>query len=198
MPKPVEFHFDFVSPYSYLAVTQFDALRTRTGAEIVHKPFRVLELMRLVGNQPTPACQNKLNYARVDLDRWAKRYRVPFRRNPHMGGFDHDALRRAALVAIERDHGDAAVLAIFHALWAGEANLAESAVLASVLEEAGVDGSRVVEQSRSPEYEQQLEAATREAAARGVFGSPTFFVGDQMFFGNDRLGFVATALKQAD
>ena len=198
MPKPVEFHFDFVSPYSYLAVTQFDALRTRTGAEIVHKPFRVLELMRLVGNQPTPACQNKLNYARVDLDRWAKRYSVPFRRNPHMGGFDHDVLRRAALVAIERDQGDAAVLAIFHALWAGEAKLAESAVLASVLEEAGVDGSRVVEQSRSPEYEQQLEAATREAAARGVFGSPTFFVGDQMFFGNDRLGFVATALKQAD
>ncbi len=114
-----------------------------------------------------------------------------------MGGFDHDALRRAALVSIERGQGDAAVLAIFRALWAGEGDLAEITALASVLKEVGLDGASVVEQSKAPGYDQQLEVVTREAAERGVFGAPTFFVADQMFFGNDRLDFVTSALKQA-
>jgi 2-hydroxychromene-2-carboxylate isomerase len=61
MARPIEFHFDFMSPYSYLATTQFGALRVDTGAAIVYRPFRILELMKLVGNQPTPECKNKLN-----------------------------------------------------------------------------------------------------------------------------------------
>jgi 2-hydroxychromene-2-carboxylate isomerase len=196
MPRWIEFYFDFVSPYSYLATTQFAALRAE--AEIVHKPFRLLELMKLVGNRPTTVeCQNKSNYARVDIARWAARYGVPYHRNPHMRGFDQDGLRCAALVAIEQGRGDAAVLAIFRALWAGEANLAEPATLAALLGEAGLDGPRVIELSATPEYGRKLESATREAAERGVFGSPSFFVGDQMFFGNDRLDFVAATLQRA-
>ncbi len=195
MPRRIEFYFDFVSPYSYLATTQFATLRA--AAEIVYKPFRMLELMKLVGNRPTTVeCQNKNNYARIDIARWAARYGVPYHRNPHMRAFDQDALRRAALVAIGQGRGEAAVLAIFRALWAGEANLAEPATLAALLDDAGLDGARVIERSATPEYDRKLESATREAAERGVFGSPTFFVGDQMFFGNDRLDFVAATLQQ--
>ena len=90
MARPIEFHFDFLSPYSYLATTQFGALRADTGAEIVYRPFRILELMKLVGNQPTPECKNKLKYAGADIGRWAARYQVPFQRNPNMRGFDFD------------------------------------------------------------------------------------------------------------
>ena len=86
MARPIEFHFDFMSPYSYLATTQFGALRADTGAEIVYRPFRILELMKLVGNQPTPECKNKLKYAGADVGRWAARYQVPFQRNPNMRG----------------------------------------------------------------------------------------------------------------
>lgn len=141
MPGRMEFYFDFVSPYSYLATTQFVALRA-AAAEIVHKPFRLLDLMKLVGNRPTTVeCQNKSKYARVDLARWAARYGVPYHRNPHMRAIDHDGLRRAALVAIDQGRGDAAVLAIFRTLWAREANLAEPATLAALLDEAGLDGA---------------------------------------------------------
>src|SRR5258708_34475763 len=109
MARPIEFHFDFMSPYSSLATPPFGALRADTGAEIVYRPFRILELMKLGGNQPTPECKNKLKYAGVDIGRWAARYKVPFQRNPNMRGLDLDAVRRAALVAIELGQRDACV-----------------------------------------------------------------------------------------
>jgi 2-hydroxychromene-2-carboxylate isomerase len=197
MARPIEFHFDFLSPYSYLATTQFGTLRADTGAEIVYRPFRILELMKLVGNQPTPECKNKLKYAGADIGRWAARYQVPFQRNPNMRGFDFDALRRAALVAIELGQGDACVPALYRAVWAGDANLADRPVLAGLLDKAGLDGRGLLEKSDAPHYTKQLDEATAAAAERGVFGSPTFFVGEQMFFGNDRLDFVAAAAKAA-
>jgi 2-hydroxychromene-2-carboxylate isomerase len=197
MARPIEFHFDFMSPYSYLATTQFGALRADIGTEIVYRPFRILELMKLVGNQPTPECKNKLKYAGADIGRWAARYQVPFQRNPNMRGFDFDALRRAALVAIELGQGDACVPALYRAVWAGDANLADRPVLAGLLDKAGLDGQGLLEKSDTPHYTRQLDEATTAAAERGVFGSPTFFVGEQMFFGNDRLDFVAAAAKVA-
>src|SRR5262249_10313572 len=113
MPRQIEFYFDFVSPYSYLATTQFPRLKADTGTAIAYRPFRVLELMKLVGNRPTTIeCKNKGAYAGADIQRWAARYRVPFKRNPNMRSFDHDLLRRAALVAIERAAGEAYVKAI--------------------------------------------------------------------------------------
>jgi len=197
MARPIEFHFDFLSPYSYLATTQFGALRADTGAEIVYRPFRILELMKLVGNQPTPECKNKLKYAGADIGRWAARYQVPFQRNPNMRGFDFDVLRRAALVAIELGQGDVCVPALYRAMWTGDANLGERPVLAGLLDKAGLDGQGLLEKSDTPHYTKQLDEATTTAAERGVFGSPTFFVGEQMFFGNDRLDFVAAAAKAA-
>jgi 2-hydroxychromene-2-carboxylate isomerase len=198
MPRQIEFYFDFVSPYSYLATTQFPRLKADTGAEIAYRPFRVLELMKLVGNRPTTVeCKNKGTYAGADIQRWAARYRVPFKRNPNMRSFDHDLLRRVALVAIERAAGEAYVKAIYGAIWAGDANLAERSSLATVLNEAGLEGEALLKLADEARYGEQLDKATEAAAQRGVFGSPTFFVGDQMFFGNDRLDFVIEALKSA-
>jgi 2-hydroxychromene-2-carboxylate isomerase len=198
MPRQIEFYFDFVSPYSYLATTQFPRLKADTGAEIAYRPFRVLELMKLVGNRPTTVeCKNKGTYAGADIQRWAARYRVPFKRNPNMRSFDHDLLRRVALVAIERAAGEAYVKAIYGAIWAGDANLAERSSLATVLNEAGLEGEALLKLADEARYGEQLDKATEAAAQRGVFGTPTFFVGDQMFFGNDRLDFVVEAFKAA-
>jgi 2-hydroxychromene-2-carboxylate isomerase len=198
MPRQIEFYFDFVSPYSYLATTQFPRLKADTGAEIAYRPFRVLELMKLVGNRPTTVeCKNKGTYAGADIQRWAARYRVPFKRNPNMRSFDHDLLRRVALVASERAAGEAYVKAIYGAIWAGDANLAERSSLATVLNEAGLEGEALLKLADEARYGEQLDKATEAAAQRGVFGTPTFFVGDQMFFGNDRLDFVVEAFKAA-
>src|SRR6266702_91378 len=152
MARPIEFHFDFMSPYSYLATTQFGALRVDTGAEMVYRPFRILELMKLVGNQPTPECKNKLKYAGADLGRWAARYKVPFQRNPHMRSIDFDALRRAALVAIEQGQGDVGVPALYRAVWAGDTDLSQRPVLAGLLDKAGLSGKQLLEQSDAPHY----------------------------------------------
>ena len=131
MASQIEFCFDFASPYSYLAATQLPALTAATGAEIVYRPFRLLELMKIVGNRPTTIeCKNKGEYARADIGRWAARYKVPFRRNPNLRSFDYAALGRGALVAIDQGRGADYVDAVYRAIWAGEQNLADTTVLA--------------------------------------------------------------------
>jgi 2-hydroxychromene-2-carboxylate isomerase len=196
MAKRIDFYFDFGSPYSYLASTQLPALAD--GASIAHKPFRILELMKMVGNRPTTLeCKVKGRYAGIDLGRWAARYGVKLQRNPHMRGFDFDALRRGALVAIDEGRAGAYVDALYRAVWASELNLAEATVLNGVLEDAGFDGAALMARAAEPACVARLDKETEAAAERGVFGAPTFFVGDEMFFGNDRLDFVAGALKQA-
>jgi 2-hydroxychromene-2-carboxylate isomerase len=198
MPRQIEFYFDFLSPYSYLATTQFPQVRADTGAEIVYTPFRIVELMKLVGNRPTTVeCKNKGVYAGADIQRWAARYRAPYAPNQHRRGFDHDLLRRAALAAIEQGHGDTLVRTVYAAIWAGDVNLAQRSNLAALLERSGLDGNALLETAGEARYGELLDKSTEAAAQRGVFGSPTFFVGDQMFFGNDRLDFVVEALKAA-
>jgi 2-hydroxychromene-2-carboxylate isomerase len=194
MASQIEFHFDFASPYSYLAATQLPALMAATGAQIVYRPFRLLELMKIVGNRPTTIeCKNKGEYARADISRWAARYKVPFQRNPNRRNFDYAALARGALVAIDQVRGADYVDTVYHATWAGEQNLADTTVLAGLLDQAGFDGAALLEEAAGAEYVARLDRQTSEAAERGVFGSPTFFVRDQMFFGNDRLDFVIEA-----
>jgi 2-hydroxychromene-2-carboxylate isomerase len=198
MARQIEFYFDFPSPYSYLATTQFAALTAKTGAEIVYRPFRILPLMKMVGNTPTTIeCKNKGKYAGADIGRWAARYKVPFQRNPNMRGIDYAALGRGALVAIEQGRGAEYVTTLYRAIWAGDLNIAERPVLAGLLDSAGFDGEALLKKAEAPQYATQLDKATEAAAERGVFGSPTFFVGDQMFFGNDRLDFLTEAAKAA-
>jgi 2-hydroxychromene-2-carboxylate isomerase len=198
MTIQIEFYFDFVSPYSYLAATQLHSLIEATGAEIVYRPFRLLDLMKIVGNRPTTMeCQNKGNYAGADIAHWAARYKVTFERNPHRRNFDYVLFGRGALVAIDQGCGANYVDVVFRALFAGEQDLADTTVFASLLDRAGFDGAGLIRTAVGAEHIARLEQQTADAAERGVFGSPTFFVRDQMFFGNDRLDFVTEAARAA-
>ncbi len=198
MAIQIEFYFDFVSPYSYLAATQLPQLMEATGSEIAFRPFRLLDLMKIVGNRPTTMeCQNKGNYAGADISRWAARYKVPFERNPHRRNFDYALFGRGALVAIDEGRGANYVDLVFRSLFAGEQDLADTTVLASLIDQAGLNGAALLRAASSAENIARLEKQTAAAAERGVFGSPTFFVRDQMFFGNDRLDFVIDAARAA-
>jgi 2-hydroxychromene-2-carboxylate isomerase len=198
MAIQIEFYFDFVSPYSYLAATQLPGLIETTGAEIVYSPIRVLDLMKIVGNRPTTLeCNNKGNYAGVDLARWAARYKVTFERNPHRRNFDFALFGRGAIVAIDEGRGANYVDFVFRALFAGEQDLADTTVFAKLLDQAGFDGAGLLRAAAGAEHIARLDQQTSDAAERGVFGSPTFFVRDQMFFGNDRLDFVTDAARAA-
>ena len=198
MTRTVEFYFDFPSPYSYLAHTQLPKIAADHGATLVYRPFRILELMTIVGNRPTTIeCRNKGKYAGADLQRWTKRYNVEFSRSPYAKSLDFAELDRGALVAIEDGRGAEYVTAIFAAIWGRPADLSQRPVLIDTLERAGLDATALVERASTETIVTRLDAETKAAAERGVFGAPTMFVGDQMFFGNDRLDFVAEALRSA-
>ena len=198
MSRSIEFHFDFRSPYSYLAQTQLPALARRTGAVVSYHPFRILELMQMVGNRPTSIeCKNKGAYANRDLARWASRYGVAMQRNPHMRDIDGARLGRGALVAVDRGQGPAYVDAVFGAMWRDAVNLGERDRFVACLDQARIDGASLLEEADKPDTVERLDKATEAAATRGVFGSPTMFVGEAMFFGNDRLDFVEQALVAA-
>ena len=198
MTRTIDFYFDFPSSYSYLAHTQLPKIAAEHGAMVAYHPFRILELMTIVGNRPTTIeCKNKGKYAGADLQRWTKRYNVDFARNPHSKSFDFAELDRGALVAIEDGRGAEYVTAVFAAVWAKPVDLSERTALIELLDRAGFDARQLIQRAGHEDIVAKLEAETKAAAERGVFGAPTMFVGQQMFFGNDRLDFVAEALRSA-
>lgn len=191
----LDFYFDYRSPYAYLAQTQVRKL----GAGIDWRPFEILQLMEKVGNVPTSIiCKPKSQYLGVDLSRWVKLYGVPFARNPQLNQIDARRLLRATLAAGELGQADAAVGAIFAACWGGSgAPLATAEDLAALLAQAGVRADGLPQRIDDPALDAAVDAATDAAAARGVFGAPTMYVGDEMFFGNDRFDFIRASLGVA-
>ncbi len=121
-------------------------------------------------------------------------YKVPFQRHPQSGSIDARRLLRATLAAAELGQADAAVGAIFAAYWGTGAPLATPEDVVAVLGGAGVSAPDFITRIDAQELDAALDAATDEAAARGVFGALTMYVGDEMFFGNDRLDFVRASL----
>ena len=195
MPKDVDFFFDFVSPYTYLARTQLPALKERTGARFRLWPMHLLNLMKQVGNVPTTVlCANKLKYAGQDIGRWVARYAVPFQMNPSVFKADSSLVLRGALVAQKQGKEDPYNGAIFGAYWREAVDVNDRARVAARLDAAGLDGKVLLETADQPEYGELLVKNTELAAERGIFGSPTFMVGDDLFFGNDRLGFLEERL----
>jgi 2-hydroxychromene-2-carboxylate isomerase len=198
MPAILDFYFDFVSPYSYLASVVLPRLAREHRATIHYQPFGLLDLMKIVGNRPTTLeCEKKGAYAIVDIHRWAKSYCVDFAPNPNWRNIDFAELGRGAIAAREEGREADYVNAIYPALYGRPRDLSQHSELVDVLERAGFDGARLLERAKSAECIASLDGNTRMAAARGAFGSPTIFVGDEMFFGNDRLDFVAGAMRAA-
>jgi 2-hydroxychromene-2-carboxylate isomerase len=193
----VDFFFDFISPYTYLARTQLDGIAARTGARFRMWPMHLLNLMKIVGNTPTTVvCSNKRKYAGRDIGRWCARYQVPFKGNPHLRG-DHSLSLRGALVAQEMNLEDQYNRVVFSASSTDAVNITDGGELVRYLEAAGLEGSAILKKAEEPEYAKRLEANTQLAAERGVFGSPTFIVSNDLFFGNDRLEFLEARLNRS-
>ncbi|HEX2592114.1 MAG TPA: DsbA family protein [Rhizomicrobium sp.] len=189
---PVQFYLDYRSPYSYLAQSQLDDV----ALEIF--PFDVLDVMKRVDNTPTTiTCAVKNRYASADLGRWVARYKIPLAPNPKMREIDARRLLRATLAVTDAGERRKATRALFNAMWGIPAALGTVDEVADVLTQGGVNAAAIKDQFDAPELDTALEEANAAAAERGVFGSPTFFVGKEMFFGNDRLDFLRAELKGA-
>jgi len=193
MARPIEFFYDYVSPYSYLGNTELERVAARTGAEIVYRPMFLGGVMQATGNRPPGTVVAKGAYMSRDLERWARRYGVPMSMNPTFPQNTLGAMR-GALVALDLGCFPAYHRAMFQAMWRDGVNLADEAAYRAVLEAAGVDAERLCTLRNDQAVKDRLKANTDEAIARGAFGAPSFFVGDELFFGNDRLDFVAEAV----
>ena len=195
MPQNVDFFFDFVSPYTYLAHSQLPALKQRTGATFRLWPIHLINLMKQVGNVPTTViCSNKMKYASQDIARWLAKYKVPFQTNPHVFSGDPSLALRGALVAEKQGMEVAYAKAMFGAYWKDAADVNDRSCLEATLDAAGLSGKKLLDAADQPEYGDLLEKNTKLAAERGVFGAPTFIVGDDIYFGNDRLEFLEQRL----
>ncbi len=193
--KRVEYFFDFGSPTSYLAWTQLPRIAASAGAEIVWRPMLLGGVFKATGNASPVSVPAKGRWMNQDIVRWAERYGVPFRFNPSFPINTLTLMRGATGLQMRRQEDLGRYLELMHrAMWEQGRNLGDAAVLAATLVEGGFDADAFAALAADPEVKARLVATTEEAVTRGVFGAPTFFVGEAMFFGQDRLGFVAEAL----
>jgi len=193
MGRKVEFFFDFGSPASYLAATQIDRIAAEAGAVAEWRPFLIAGVFKETGNVSPASIPAKGRWMFRDLVAWSKRWGAPFRFNPH---FPILTLQHMRIATAYRDDDRFRPLcdAMFRAIWVEERDMNDPAIVAEVVAAAGIAPEEATARAADQAVKDALKAATDEALSRGAFGAPTFFVGDQMFFGQDRLDFVAEAL----
>jgi 2-hydroxychromene-2-carboxylate isomerase len=197
--KTLEFHFDFGSPTSYLAYTQLPRIARDTGAKVVYHPMLLGGVFKATGNASPVSVPAKGRWMGEDIARWARRWGVPFNFNPFFPINTLTLMRGAAGLQLRQpDDFQRYADAVFHAMWVAPRNLGDAAELAAVLSAAGFDAEAFQALVGDPEVKASLVANTEASVARGVFGAPTCFVGNQMFFGQDRLDFVQHALAPAE
>jgi len=190
----LEFFYDFISPYSYLASARVEEVATRANGTVRFRPFLLGGVFKATGNRSPIETAAKGRHMWVDLQRWARRLDVPLRRPQTFPVSSLLALRTA--FAAERAGALVPFThAVFRAFWGEGRDLASPEVLADVARSVGLDGPALV--AAAPEHKAALAASTDEAVARGAFGAPAFFVGNDLFMGNDRLDFVEEALARA-
>ena len=195
MTRSVECFFDFGSPTTYLAFTQLPRIAAETGAALVWRPMLLGGVFKATGNASPVTVAPKGRWMGQDIARWARQYGVAFRFNPAFPINTLTLMRGAVgLQMREPDQFLRYLDVVFAAMWREPRNLGDADVQAEVLRAGGFDPAHVAALSADPEVKARLVANTEEAVARGVFGAPTFFVGEQMFFGQDRLDFVREAL----
>lgn len=192
MTKSVEFIFDFGSPNAYLAYGVLKDIAARTGAQVVLTPCLLGGLFKITGNQaPMTAfggIQGKLAYEALETKRFVAKHQLDrYQFNPHFPV--NTLLIMRGLVAARRLGVEQAYLeTVMAAMWESGLKMDDPQVVAAALAEAGLDAKAILEATQDPEVKAELLTNTERAAARGAFGIPTFFVGDEMFFGKERLG----------
>ena len=191
MTPKVEFHFDFGSPNAYFVHKLIPQVEQRTGAKLAYVPILLGGVFKLTNNQP-PMVQfkdikSKQDYQRLEIVRFIKKHGLSqFKMNPHFPVNTVQIMRGA--VAAEMD-GELAMYvdAVFHHMWEEGKKMDDPEVIRAALDSSGLDGARTLARIQEQEVKDRLLKNTEGSVARGTFGAPTFFVGDEIFFGKDRL-----------
>jgi len=196
----VEFHFDFGSPNAYLAHKLILGIEQRSGAAFVYVPVLLGGVFKLTGNV-APMVQfkdvkNKLEYQRLEFRRFIEKHGLAqFQWNPHFP-VNTVQIMRGAVAAQQDGSLIPYVDAVFHHMWEAPKKMDDPAVIRAALEESGLDAARTLARIQDQDVKDALLKNTEASVARGTFGAPTFFVGDEMYFGKDRLGELEEAIAR--
>ena len=195
MSKTIEFYFDFGSPTAYLAHKRLQQLRQQYEFQLDYRPILLGGVFKATGNNSPVAIPAKGKYMlEHDLPRFAALYDVELNFNPHFP-INTLNLMRGAIASQQQSYADNYLNSVFNAVWVEGKNMGDPEVVAEVLQAAGLDADSILAASQHPDVKASLIAITESAVARGVFGVPTLFIGQQMFFGQDRFQFVEMALQ---
>lgn len=191
MTKTLDFIFDFGSPNAYLSYKTLPPILQRTGAELNLIPCLLGGIFKSTGNQAPMLAfggiQGKLDYEQLETRRFiAKHGLTDFKFNPHFP-VNTLILMRAAIAAEQDGQLEAYVEAGLKAMWEDGLKMDDPEVFAAAMTDAGLDGAALLERTQDPDVKAKLVANTAAAVERGAFGIPTFYVGDEMFFGKERL-----------
>jgi len=189
MANSIDFHFDFSSPYSFLASEQIEALAARHGRSVAYKPLLLGVVFKASGSAPlTEQYGPKASYSVHDFERSARFVGVAYR---HPSKFPIGAVAASrAVLSLQRDQPDRAsafVHAVFRAFFQQGRDISDVAEVARIAQEIGLDGPALLQAAQEPAIKDALRRRVEEAIALGVFGAPTIVVDGEVFWGNDRL-----------
>ena len=196
--KSVEFYFDLGSPYSYLAYYRLLQMAERQEIQIVYKPILLGGVFKATGNRSPIEIPVKGAYSILDMQRWAEYYHIPMQMNPHVPMNTLTLMRiLTGVQLLHLEKFEQVLKLLFDAMFGTPQNLNEPTVLAEVLKPSGFSVEDIMSMVQADVVKQKLITETEQAIQRGIFGAPTFFVGDEMYWGQDRLHFVEQALNKA-
>jgi 2-hydroxychromene-2-carboxylate isomerase len=194
--KTFDFYFDFGSLAAYLAHTQLPKMCADTGASANLLPMLLGGVFQATGNSSPMTVPAKGRYAFVDFKRFADGYGVPLNMNPHFPIITTTLMRMVTALQTKNDPRMQNFMdVVFQAIWVDSLNMNDPVTVGQVLTDAGFDAVALLAMANDQATKDQLKAVTTKAVERGVFGAPSFFVGDEMFWGQDRIEQVKAALK---
>ncbi|GAA5314891.1 MAG: 2-hydroxychromene-2-carboxylate isomerase [Candidatus Pelagadaptatus aseana] len=196
MSKTLEFYFDVGSPTAYLAHKELPKIASEYNAELVYEPMLLGAVHKATNNIPPGLVPEKGKYMMLqDLPRFVRRYGVPFQMNPFFP-VNTLSMMRGCYAAQQMGVFDQYVDAIFDAMWVKGLNMGDESIFKQVLEEKGIDADALIGLIADPAIKDKLKNNTAKAVEKGCFGAPTMFIGEEMYFGQDRLDFIREELAK--
>ena len=200
MSKEVDFYFDFASPNAYLSHKVMQSIKERTGAKVNYIPVLLGGIFKLTNNKPPMeqflGVKNKNEYQNIEMQRFIQRYGLEkFQMNPHFPVISLQIIRGAVAADMDGYLEDYIDKILIH-MWEEPKKMDDPDVIKSAFEESGLDSEKLMNQMQDPDVKAKLIENTEAAAERGVFGLPTFFVDDEMYFGKDNLWQVEEKLSE--
>ena len=198
--KKVDFYFDFASPNAYLSHKVIKNIKDRTGVEVNYIPVLLGGIFKATNNKPPMeqffGVKNKNEYQNLEIERFIERHGLhEFKMNPHFPVISLQIIRGAIAAELDGFLEEYIDKVLVH-MWEVPKKMDDPEVIKAAFEESGFDSERLISQMQNPDVKAKLISNTEAAVERGVFGIPTFFVGDEMYFGKDTLWQVEEALSK--